>query len=131
MIPTRKLPVPRRLLLACAAAVVAVTLGACGGSPAAAPADPEHPAWSSVATILCPDGASGSVSERKVACTDDKGQQLEAAFYEQAVDLDRRVSTFECKDAVNSVAGKDWMVPAVTDKDKNARLLDAGGINLC
>ena len=121
---------PRRLPLACAAVIGALTLGACGGAPAA-PADPKHPAWSAVATIVCPDDASGSVSEHKVTCTDDKGQQVEAAFYEQSVDLDRRVSTFECKDAVNSVAGKDWMVPAVTDQDTIARLLDAGGINLC
>ncbi len=122
---------PRRLTLACAAVTVALTLGSCSGSPGAAPADPKHPAWSAVATIVCPDDASGSVAEHRVTCTDDKGQQLEAAFYEQSVDLDRRVSTFQCKDAVKTVAGTDWMVPAVTDQDKVARLLDAGGINLC
>jgi hypothetical protein len=32
---------------------------------------------------------------------------------------------------VKSVAGKDWMVPAVSDEQVVARLLDAGGINLC
>jgi hypothetical protein len=123
--------VPRRLPHVCAAVVGALLLGSCGGSPGAAAVDPKHPGWSTVATIVCPSEASGSVAERKVTCTDDKGQSLEAAFYEQPVDLDRRVSTFECKNAVNSVAGKDWMVPAVTDQDKIARLLDAGGINLC
>ncbi|GAB3078371.1 hypothetical protein GCM10027053_48350 [Intrasporangium mesophilum] len=122
---------PRRLPHASAAVIGALLLGSCGSSPAAAPVDPQHPAWSAVATIVCPDDASGSVAEHKVTCTDEKGQPLEAAFYEQSVDLDRRVSTFECKNAVNSVAGRDWMVPAVTDQDKIARLLDAGGINLC
>jgi hypothetical protein len=122
--------VPRRLSLACAIAVGALTLGAYGG-PAAAPLDPRHPSWAAVATIVCPDDANGSVAEHKVTCADEKGQQLEAAFYEPPVDLDRRVSTFECRHEVNSVAGKDWLVPAVTDHDKVAKLLEAGGINLC
>ena len=121
---------PRRLHLACAVALGAFALTACGGSPAAAP-DPNHPSWALVSAIVCPDDASGSVAERKVTCTDDKGQPLEAAFYEQPVDLDRRVSTFQCTNAVKAVAGKDWMVPAVTDPEKVSRLLDAGGINLC
>jgi hypothetical protein len=122
--------VPRRLSLACAVVAGTLVLSACG-PPAAAPADPEHPSWAAVATIVCPDDASGSVQERKVTCTDDKGRPLEAAFYEHPVDLDRRVSTFECTREVNSVAGTDWMVPAVTDREKVAKLLDAGGINLC
>jgi hypothetical protein len=84
-----------------------------------------------VSTIVCPGNASGSLSEHKVTCTDAGGRALEASFYEQSVDLDRRVSTFECAHEVKSVAGKDWMVPAVTDPEKVARLLDAGGINLC
>ena len=50
---------------------------------------------------------------------------------DQAVQLDRRVSTFECKTGTKSVAGKDWMVPSVTDEKVVAKLLDAGGINLC
>src|SRR6478735_4529136 len=48
-----------------------------------------------------------------------------------SVELDRRVSTFECTNGVKSVAGKNWMVPAVTDEKVVAKLLDAGGINLC
>jgi hypothetical protein len=121
--------VPRRLSLACAIATGALVLSACGGP--STPADPRHPSWAAVATIVCPDDLSGSLQEHKVSCTDGGGHPLEAAFYEQPVDLDRRDSTFECKTEVNSVAGKDWMVPAVTDKEKVARLLDAGGINLC
>ena len=121
---------PRRLTLTCAVALAALTLTACGGSPAAAP-DPKHPSWAVVSTIVCPEDANGSVADHKVTCTDDKGRALEAAFYEQPVDLDRRVSTFQCANNVKSVAGKDWMVPAVTDPDKVSKLLDAGGINLC
>ncbi|MBC9820828.1 hypothetical protein [Terrabacter sp. MAHUQ-38] len=123
----------RRLTLACATATSALALVACGGgSPSDSPEAATHPAWALVAEIVCPSSgdSTGSLADRKVTCTSG-GKPVEAAFYDQAVDLDRRVSTFECTTGVKSVAGKDWMVPAVTDEKVVARLLDAGGINLC
>lgn len=123
----------RRLTLACAAATCALALASCGGgSPSDSPEAAAHPAWALVAQIVCPSSAepTGSLADRKIACTTG-GKPVEAAFYDQAVDLDRRVSTFECKPGVKSVIGKDWMVPAVTDEKVVAKLLDAGGINLC
>jgi hypothetical protein len=123
----------RRLTLACATATCALALAACGGgSPSDSPEAAAHPGWALVAEIVCPSSAdpTGSLADRKVTCT-AAGKPLEAAFYDQAVDLDRRVSTFECTNGVKSVAGKDWMVPAVTDEKVVAKLLDAGGINLC
>ena len=123
----------RRLSLACATATCAIVLVSCGGgSPSASPEAATHPAWVLVAEIVCPSSgdSTGSLADRKIACTTG-GKPVEASFYDQAVDLDRRVSTFECTRGVKSVAGKDWMVPAVTDEEVVAKLLDAGGINLC
>lgn len=123
----------RRLTLACATATSALALVACsGGSPSGSPEAAAHPTWAVVAEIVCPPSgeSTGSLTDRKVTCT-SAGKPVEADFYDQAVDLDRRVSTFECTTGVKSVAGKDWMVPAVTDEKVVARLLDAGGINLC
>ena len=104
-----------------------------GGSPSESPEAAVHPVWALVAEILCPSSGdvTGSLADHKVACTPPGGKPVEAVFYDQAVDLDRQVSTFECKTGVKSVAGKDWMVPAVTDEKVVAKLLDAGGINLC
>ncbi|GAA2481676.1 hypothetical protein [Terrabacter carboxydivorans] len=124
----------RRLTLACATAALALPLAACGGSsPASSPEAAAHPSWALVAETVCPSSGDpqGSLAEHKVTCTGGDGKPLEAAFYDQAVQLDRRVSTFECKTGVKSVAGKDWMVPAVKDEKVVAKLLDAGGINLC
>jgi hypothetical protein len=66
-----------------------------------------------------------------VRCTGPKGQQVEASFYDKAVDLDRTVSTFQCKTGVKSISGDDWLVPVVPDDAMAGKLLDAGGINLC
>jgi hypothetical protein len=124
----------RRLTLACAPAVLALPLAACGGgSPASSPEASAHPDWAVVAELVCPPSADthGSLAEHKVTCAGPGGTQLEAAFYDEVVDLDRRVGTFECRTGVKSVAGKTWMVPAVTDEAVVAKLLDAGGINLC
>jgi hypothetical protein len=123
----------RRLTLACATATCALALASCGGgSPSQSPEAAAHPAWALVAEIVCPSSGdfTGSLADHKIACTTG-GKAVEAVFYDQAVDLDRQVSTFECKTGVKSVAGKDWMVPAVTDAKVVAKLLDAGGINLC
>ena len=123
----------RRLTLACATATCALVLASCGGgSPSQSPEAVAHPGWVLVAEIVCPStgDSTGSLADRKVACTTG-GKHVEAAFDDHAVDLDRRVSTFECTRGVKSVAGKDWMVPAVTDEKVVAKLLDAGGINLC
>jgi hypothetical protein len=86
-----------------------------------------------VAELVCPSSgdSEGSLADHKITCASADGKPLEAAFYDEAVQLDRRVSTFECKTGTKSVAGKDWMVPAVTDEKVVAKLLDAGGINLC
>ena len=124
----------RRLLLACATATVALPLAACGGSsPASSPEAGAHPTWALVAELVCPSSgdSEGSLADHKITCASADGKPLEAAFYDEAVQLDRRVSTFECKTGTKSVAGKDWMVPAVTDEKVVAKLLDAGGINLC
>jgi hypothetical protein len=124
----------RRLTLACATATLALPLAACGGSsPASSPEAAAHPDWAVVAELVCPSSGDtqGSLAEHRITCTDAQGRPLEAAFYDHAVELDRRVSTFECKDGVKSVAGTTWLVPAVTDEKVVAKLLDAGGINLC
>ena len=125
----------RRLALTCASAATALALTACGGGGPSATkeAAAAHPTWVAVAQIVCPSGvdSSGSVDAKKITCTDEQGHQVEAAFYDQPVDLDRRVSTFECAMGVKSVAGKDWLVPAVSDNAVAAQLLDVGGINLC
>jgi len=124
----------RRLTLACATAALALPLAACGGSsPASSPEAAAHPDWAVVAELVCPSSGDtqGSLAEHRMTCTSPQGTPLEAAFYDQTVELDRRVSTFECTDGVKSVAGKSWMVPAVTDEKVVAKLLDAGGINLC
>lgn len=124
----------RRLTLACVTAALALPLAACGGSsPASSPEAAAHPAWAVVAELVCPSSgeSAGSLSDHKITCTSAEGKPLEAAFFDQAVQLDRRVSTFECKTGTKSVAGKDWMVPSVTDEKVVAKLLDAGGINLC
>ena len=123
----------RRLTPACAVTACALTLAACGGgSPSQSPEAAAHPGWAVVAELVCPSGgdSSGSLAERKVACT-SKGKPVEAAFYDEAVQLDRRVSTFECTAGVKSVAGRDWLVPAIADEQVVSKLLDAGGINLC
>lgn len=123
----------RRLTPACAVTACALALVACsGGSPSQSPEAAAHPGWAVVAELVCPSSghSTGSLAEHKITCT-SKGKPLEAAFYDEAVQLDRRVSTFECKTGVKSVAGKDWMVPAITDEQVVAKLLDAGGINLC
>ena len=120
----------RRLSLACATATCAIVLASCGGgSPSASPEAATHPAWVLVAEIVCPSRRQRVAGGRSICTTG--GKPVEASFYDQAVDLDRRVSTFECTRGVKSVAGKDWMVPAVTDEEVVAKLLDAGGINLC
>ena len=124
----------RRLTLACATAALALPLAACGGSsPASSPEAAAHPGWAVVAELVCPSSgdSEGSLADHRITCTGAQGKPVEAAFYDQSVELDRRVSTFECKPGVKSVAGKDWMVPAVSDEQVVARLLDAGGINLC
>ena len=125
----------RRLALTCASAATALALTACGGGGPSATkaAAAAHPAWVAVAQIVCPAGvdSSGSVDAKKITCADEKGHQVEVAFYDQPVDLDRHVSTFQCATGVKSVAGKDWMVPAVADDAMAAQLLNAGGINLC
>ena len=124
----------RRLLLACATATVALPLAACGGgSPASSPEASAHPTWAAVAELVCPSSgdSEGSLADHKITCASADGKPLEAAFYDEAVQLDRRVSTFQCKAGIKSVAGKDWMVPVVTDEKVVAKLLDAGGINLC
>jgi len=124
----------RRLTPACTAGVCALALAACGGgSPSESPEAAAHPGWAVVVELVCPPSAdpTGSLAEHKVTCTGPKGKPVEAAFYDQPVQLDRRVSTFECKTGVKSVAGKDWMVPAITDDETVSKLLDAGGINLC
>ena len=124
----------RRLTLACATAALALPLAACSGSsPASSPEAAAHPDWAAVAELVCPSSGDtqGSLAEHKITCTGAQGKPVEAAFYDQAVELDRRVSTFECTNGVKSVAGKNWMVPAVTDEKVVAKLLDAGGINLC
>ncbi|MGO4599833.1 hypothetical protein [Terrabacter sp. 2RAF25] len=123
----------RRLTPTCAAAACVLALAACGGSsPSQSPEAAAHPGWAVVAELVCPSSgdSSGSLAEHRITCT-SKGKPLEAAFYDEAVQLDRRVSTLECKTGVKSVAGKDWLVPAVTDEKVVAKLLDAGGINLC
>ena len=112
----------------------ALALAACGGaSPSQSPEAATHPGWAVVAEIVCPSSgdSTGSLAEHKIACDGPKGTPVEAAFYDQAVQVDRRVSTFECANGVKSVAGKNWMVPAVTDEKVVAKLLDVGGINLC
>lgn len=124
----------RRLALTSAATALALPLAACGGaSPASSPEAAAHPGWAVVAEVVCPSSgdSKGSLADHKVTCTSAQGKPLEAAFYDQTVELDRRVATFECRNGVKSVAGKDWMVPAVTDEKTVAKLLDAGGINLC
>ncbi|CAN7205937.1 hypothetical protein LJR027_000538 [Terrabacter sp. LjRoot27] len=124
----------RRLTLACATATLTLPLAACGGSsPASSPEAAAHPDWAVVAELVCPSSGDtqGSLAEHKITCAGPEGTPLEAAFYDQTVELDRRVSTFECRDGVKSVAGKNWMVPTVTDEKVVAKLLDAGGINLC
>ena len=124
----------RRLTFACATATLALPLAACGaGSPASSAEAAAHPGWVVVAELVCPSSgdSEGSLTDHRITCTAPAGTPVEAAFYDQAVELDRRVSTFECKPGVKSVAGKDWMVPAVSDEQVVARLLDAGGINLC
>ena len=123
----------RRLTPACAATAAVLALAGCGGTPPSqSPEATAHPAWAVVAELVCPSSGDfdGSLAEHKVTCTAD-GKQVEAAFYDEAVQLDRRVSTFECRTGVKSVAGKDWMVPAITDDRVVSKLLDAGGINLC
>jgi len=124
----------RRLTLACATAALALPLAACGGSsPASSPEAAAHPGWAVVAELVCPSSgdSEGSLADHRITCTSAQGKPVEAAFYDQAVELDRRVSTFECQPGVKSVAGTDWMVPAVSDEQVVAKLLDAGGINLC
>lgn len=124
----------RRLTPACVTAALVLPLAACGGSgPASSPEAAAHPSWVVVAELVCPSTgeSEGSLADRKVTCKSADGKPLEAAFYDEAVQLDRRVSTFECRTGTKSVAGKDWMVPAVTDEKVVAKLLDAGGINLC
>jgi len=122
----------RRLTLACATAALALPLSACGGdSPASSPEAAAHPTWVLVAETICPGGSEGSLTERKITCTGEQSKPLEATFYTTAVELDRRVSTFECTTGMKSVAGKDWLVPAVSDAGVVSKLLDAGGINLC
>jgi hypothetical protein len=127
--------VHRRLALSCASAATALALTACGGGAPSASKEvaAAHPTWVAVAQIACPSGSdpSGSVDSKKVTCSDERGHAVEAAFYDERVDLDRRVSTLECKTGVKAVAGTDWIVPAVTDQAVVAQLLDAGGINLC
>lgn len=123
-----------RLVLTCLATASVLALSACGGgAPEVSPEAAKHPAWVRVSEIVCPSGADrqGSVDERKVSCTDEQGHQLEATFYNQPVELDRRVDTFECATSVKSIAGTDWMVPVVADDRVAGALLDSGGINLC
>jgi hypothetical protein len=123
----------RRLTPACAAAACALALAACGGTPPSqSPEAATHPGWAVVAELVCPPSgdSDGSLAEHKITCTSG-GKPREAAFYDEAVQLDRRVSTFECTRGVKSVAGKDWIVPAITDEKVVSKLLDAGGINLC
>ncbi|GAA2741031.1 hypothetical protein GCM10009868_05520 [Terrabacter aerolatus] len=124
----------RRLTLASAAVALALPLAACSGSnPDSSPEAAAHPSWAVVAETVCPSSGDhqGSLAEHRVTCTSAAGKPLEASFYDQPVELDRRVHTFECTSGTKSVVGKDWMVPAVTDEKVVARLLDAGGINLC
>ena len=109
-------------------------LGACGGgTPEVSPEAAKHPAWVRVSEIVCPSGGDrqGSVDDRKVSCTDEAGHQLEATFYNEPVELDRRVDTFTCATSVKSIVGTDWMVPVVPDDRVAGELLDSGGINLC
>ena len=125
----------RRLALSCATAAPVLALAACGdGGPSATKeVAGAHPAWITVAQVVCPpdSDAEGTVDDHKVTCTGPKGQQVEASFYDKAVDLDRTVSTFQCKTGVKSISGDDWLVPVVPDDDVAGKLLDAGGINLC
>ena len=124
----------RRLTRPCPTAPHAHPHPASGGSsPASSPEAAAHPGWAVVAELVCPSSgdSEGSLADHRITCTGAQGKPVEAAFYDQSVELDRRVSTFECKPGVKSVAGKDWMVPAVSDEQVVARLLDAGGINLC
>jgi hypothetical protein len=126
--------VHRRLALSCASVAALLALTACGGGGPSATKEvaAAHPAWISVAQIVCPpdSDASGSVDAHKVSCSSG-GKQVEASFFDQAVDLDRTVSTFECRTGAKTIAGEDWLVPVVADDDVAGRLLDAGGINLC
>ena len=123
-----------RLALTSLATATLLALGACGGgAPDVSPEAAKHPAWLRVSEIVCPSGGDreGSVDEHKVSCTDEAGHQLEATFYNTAVELDRRVATFTCATSVKSIAGTDWMVPVVRDEQVAGALLDSGGINLC
>ena len=130
--PSGNALVLRRLTLACATATLALPLSACGGgSPASSPEAAAHPTWVLVAETICPGDSEGSLAEHRVSCTGEQGKRLEATFYDAAVDLDRKVSTFECTTGMKSVAGKDWLVAAVSDAGTVSKLLDAGGINLC
>jgi hypothetical protein len=127
--------VHRPLALCCAFAATVLALAACGdGGPSATKeVASAHPAWITVAQVVCPPGsdAQGSVDDHTVTCTGAQGQKVEATFYDKAVDLDRTVSTFQCKTGVKSISGDDWLVPVVPDDDVAGKLLDAGGINLC
>ena len=122
-----------RVLVACLVAGSAITLSACGGGApqVSEQAVAQHPGWVRVSEIVCPSGQdrTGSVDEHQVSCVDAAGHQLEAAFYDQSVELDRRVSTFECRTGVKAIAGTDWIVPVVPET-VSAALLDSGGINL-
>jgi hypothetical protein len=127
--------VHRRLALSCATAATVLALAACGdGGPSATKqVASAHPTWITVAQVVCPPGsdATGSVDEHEVACTSADGRHVGATFYDKAVDLDRTVSTFRCRTGVKSISGDDWLVPVVADDATAAKLLDAGGINLC
>jgi hypothetical protein len=126
--------VHHRLMLTALVAASLLGLDACGGgTPEVSSEAARHPAWVRVSEIVCPSGGDrhGSVEERRVTCTDESGHHLEAAFYNAAVELDRRVATFTCATSVKSIAGTDWMVPTVPDARSAALLLDSGGLNLC
>ncbi len=124
----------RRLTLACATGALALPLAACDGSrSASSPEVVAHPVWAVVAELVCPSSgdSDGSFADHRITCTGARGKPLEVAFFDRPVDLDRRVSTFECTTGEKSVAGMDWLVPAITDEQVVSKLLDAGGINLC